>query len=1194
MPRTHDSLIKVSFASIACFLFAGFLQGQVFEPEVTDAFISNRTIDLGKPVGVITGGASVSAAGGASYTVPIHVPPGTNGMQPTVSLSYNSQGGDGPLGWGWALAATSVIARGGQDWYHDGASIGVTNSAKDRFIADGQRLVKTSAGNYGAAGTQYDTEQAQFSSYTAQGTFGAGPDWFSVVTKGGVYMEYGHTSNSKILGVGGSSVSAWFLNKVQDAFGNYWTYTYSNDDAEQILTRIDYTGNDVASITPYNSIEFSYSTRPDKNETFVRGLSGMKTSHLIASISVKAEGVLAKQYLFNYSYRDIAKSYLREIIEIGSDATQLNTTIFKYDSPSAHVLEEETSNIGTTGNDWSTADIDGDGDSEIIITPFFEDEGVKYHTSLSVYRRNSFGTFVESWQTALDASTQVVFNQSALQALWGNIMGSTQSVTQSLTPNLTHDMNGDGRDDIVLQKIELDNDGHYRLKTITILESNTTDATGFVANTFSFPISFGLQDYDVVYPYTFRSSIPGDFNGDGKGDLLVLLSNEQVYRAFLYSPYAGLVAAEVSMPIGAGVLVQAAANIPLDMDGDGAQEIMMIPFNPAQPTRVYKLKFSTYFQCEEIYNGSFPSIDHDFFPGDFNGDGKVDFLSDYDEQGSWNISYSTGNNFHSVPFTQFQAIVQLGEFLQWPDIVAVADFNGDGKSDICHGRPDDNIVDVLYSRGLGSQFLHRAFTPNSYIGNAGSLLVNWGFLPAVVSDVNGDGRMEVLCTGSGNGLRMLHFDPMLHERSLTKVANGMGAVTQFNYGFMTESDVHTRGSAYAWPHGDTQVPFEIVKEMISPDGIGGSTATNYNYVGAVANRTGRGFMGYRQRFTASPTANALVVEQQEMDPNYHIALPDSRQAYRLDNLELLSSTVQDVYLQPLGNLQDHRFFPKLQSAVELNALSGATTTVVNSTWDSFGNITGSVKNTNNIEIETTTTTYVTAGPSSVPSRPQHVSVSNTRGSEPTVQRQSWANYDATTGAVTSTTDFYGTSEPVTISYEYWTPGNLKQKITSYPLLAAAERPVEKFKYESNYRFVSSHKNVLYENGLFVDVLEQYTTDPKWGKPLSYLSPDGLTTLMNYDGFGRLIETQVPHIAGSPRFAITNQYAWTINSPNEYYSVTTIDPGGADRIEVKDLLGRTVKLLREGFNAQTVTATTEFNSRGEVIRETVVSGKSLKV
>jgi RHS repeat-associated protein len=302
-------------------------------------------------------------------------------------------------------------------------------------------------------------------------------------------------------------------------------------------------------------------------------------------------------------------------------------------------------------------------------------------------------------------------------------------------------------------------------------------------------------------------------------------------------------------------------------------------------------------------------------------------------------------------------------------------------------------------------------------------------------------------------------------------------------------------------------------------------------------------------------------------------------------MELLSNAVFDTYLQPVGNLGDRRYFPQLLSTVELNALAGTTSSIVNTNWDSFGNVTGIVKNTNGIEVETTTTTYVAAGPSSVPSRPQHVSVSNTRGSEPTVQRQSWANYDATTGAVTSTTDFYGTSEPVTTSYEYWTPGNLKQKITSYPLLAIAERPVEMFKYETKYRFVSSHKNVLYENGLFVDVEEKFTTDPMWGEPLSYLSSDGLTTLMSYDGFGRLIETQVPHIAGSPRFAITNQYAWTINSPNEYFSVTTIDPRGADRIEVKDLLGRTVKTLTEGFNSQTVIATTEFNSRGEVMRET---------
>ncbi|WP_278008782.1 SpvB/TcaC N-terminal domain-containing protein [Flavobacterium gyeonganense] len=41
---------------------------------------------------------AVTLSGGASYTIPIAVPPGINGVVPQISLSYNSQSGVGSAG----------------------------------------------------------------------------------------------------------------------------------------------------------------------------------------------------------------------------------------------------------------------------------------------------------------------------------------------------------------------------------------------------------------------------------------------------------------------------------------------------------------------------------------------------------------------------------------------------------------------------------------------------------------------------------------------------------------------------------------------------------------------------------------------------------------------------------------------------------------------------------------------------------------------------------------------------------------------------------------------------------------------------------------------------------------------------------------------------------------------------------------
>jgi hypothetical protein len=179
----------------------------LYQPEVTASFLANRTIDVSRPVGVVEGTPAVTGSGGAAYTIPLVVAPGTQGVQPSLGLVYNSQSGDGPLGWGWQLSGLSAITRTGTDWYHENGSPlvrGLDYGSNDRFLIDGERLVGTS-GNYGANNSTYDTEQAAFSVYTSYGSTGgnSGPLWFSVVTKAGMYMEFGGTPDSRINGNGG-------------------------------------------------------------------------------------------------------------------------------------------------------------------------------------------------------------------------------------------------------------------------------------------------------------------------------------------------------------------------------------------------------------------------------------------------------------------------------------------------------------------------------------------------------------------------------------------------------------------------------------------------------------------------------------------------------------------------------------------------------------------------------------------------------------------------------------------------------------------------------------------------------------------------------------------------------------------------------------------------------------------------------
>ncbi|MBP5346347.1 MAG: hypothetical protein J6Y99_09040, partial [Bacteroidales bacterium] len=83
-------------------------------------------------VGSLGGTIDIGAMGGLSYTIPLDVPIGIKGMQPSISISYNNQSGNGLLGWGWDLNATSSITRTGQTLYHDGQMTAANLSKNDR------------------------------------------------------------------------------------------------------------------------------------------------------------------------------------------------------------------------------------------------------------------------------------------------------------------------------------------------------------------------------------------------------------------------------------------------------------------------------------------------------------------------------------------------------------------------------------------------------------------------------------------------------------------------------------------------------------------------------------------------------------------------------------------------------------------------------------------------------------------------------------------------------------------------------------------------------------------------------------------------------------------------------------------------------------------------------------------------------
>jgi len=60
-------------------------------------------------VGATAGELGVSPSGSATYSIPVAVPAGTTGLQPKITLQYDSLAGNGPAGMGWSIVRHSPL-----------------------------------------------------------------------------------------------------------------------------------------------------------------------------------------------------------------------------------------------------------------------------------------------------------------------------------------------------------------------------------------------------------------------------------------------------------------------------------------------------------------------------------------------------------------------------------------------------------------------------------------------------------------------------------------------------------------------------------------------------------------------------------------------------------------------------------------------------------------------------------------------------------------------------------------------------------------------------------------------------------------------------------------------------------------------------------------------------------------------------
>ena len=1139
MKSLHSSRIFSLLGFVTLVLNGLLAQTKVtYLPAYTDATLATKSISTALPVGSTAGAADVSGTGGASYTIPLVVPMGTNGVVPQLALSYNSQGGDGPVGMGWQIAGSSVITRTGQNPYFDGRARGMDLSLNDRYALDGMRLL-TKSGSYGGDGTTYATEAESFGTITSKGVSGNGPTWFEVVSKDGTIMEYGNTADSR-WPESSTTKMMWKLSKIRYRDGNYITFNYSHNGEDWILKEVKYTGNSITGLAPYNKVQFDYLDRTDMNRRYEMDYP-LRNKYLLTQITVTVDGgVSFKKYNFNYASTS-GHSMLRELTEVGADNSSLNSTIFQYgDVPTAF----QTSSSGIVAGssvDLISGDFDADGYSDLLAASYFYDDGQqsrKFHTDFKIYKRTA------SSSTMTLAATQVLASNSVLRN------------TSTHKQFYVSDFNGDGADDVVITRMTY-GASYHTLLGVDIYTSNGL-GTAFSKTTVAAP--------DLWNELNVKGNIlfPGDYNGDGIQDLLLLAKRATTTtndQAFIY--YGGSstsftnVGQSGTYQISEKAWAGADKVLTGDFDGDGATDLFVVA---GGKTEIYRLNGSSF---EVFFSGTYPHKDFDYFLAEFNGDGKTDFLTHTIGTTNWHKLLFTGTRFVATPVSFNHTPRYTNAYSD--DKMTIADVNGDGKTDIVHGWAyfeggvaSTSRIDVYTSAHDGFKYAQYSFKRPL------------GFSPPQVFDFNGDGRAEIIDRSNYQSpFDIFQFNKEGKELQLKKVKNGVGHVTEWVYKCMNEAgSFYTRGALSTAEIHNVQLPIYLTYELRRDNGIGSTSNMRYIYEEAKIHRKGKGFLGIRKITAEDMSMGMRTVQELSFNTTYNTAAPYRSTTYLVSNSLLLQQVTQTMELVSMGT---KRYFLRTNSISHNHALEGYTSTDTYS-YDTYGNVTQHTS-ANGIENTVTATVYAALGSAGtpVPARPTSVSVTNTRTGQSSYTVTTTYGYNSL-GQLTSQVDFLGKPKSVSTTYGYDNLGYRKTTtIGPVGLIARTSTTV----YDSKGRYPVTVTDPI-------GLITTYQYDYRWGSPTKVTTPDGLATTSIYDAYGRRTSSTLPD-----GYTIGESYGWAVSSTDRTVSYyLRQDPGQADVKVWYDVLGRDKKRQTEGFGGAWATEIWTYDTKGNQATSTL--------
>ena len=920
---------RLSF--IICLIFASlFLYGQETDITLPSGEFGGFNAQDDGVVGAIGGTVDVSAMGGGIYSIPIIVPEGINGIQPKLSISYNSQSGNGLMGWGWNLGGLSAITRTGQCMFYDDTITNV-DFENDRFLLDGQRLMLVNNVPYGGDCAEYKTEidgMNRIVSYTCDTT--SGPAMFTVWLANGNIAYYGSRYDSRIGLKKHNDVCLWLLDSVVDRNGNYMSYHYFRGNIMYYLDNIVYTGNKTNDtlVSPQYKVQFIYEQgeRLDKEQCFVENYSLWQTK-LLTGIKVYHLPTVTLQHQYDFDYDELGLypnqySYgqYSSPEQLAYYYNRLKTIVFSkgdyhynptriewgendYKETNNRQMHVVTQNIGNDQSSYDffnekikfSGDFNGDGLTDIVVYENGTPDRARIYINQGNYRT----------QEQNQLHTKLRFRQLPY---FIQLNDNTDWIYMA-------DFNGDGLDDLLC--LSRDRSGIFRDKIYL---------TGYFARLDHGEVVFdSIPTEDSYYKIkkTYAEAIlVGDFLGEGKCQFYMQCydsskNEEEIEDAYLFIYNNGVFCKQLHC---ANFALDAEKFTAADFNGDGVTEIIYSSRDHENCKMVKLVKENVVnlfdiFHFQEIHDFSNGlTYWHKIFPGDFNGDGHIDMLTyvpgPNGSTGSWQINLFKGDRLEYPSYSIDAEDIGIGDpgnhsFSLHNRLnsdfafIEVADMNGDGKSDI-----------VLKRWSGGNDVLRVLYAPLRRINGD----TRFADIQEYSVNLNGDDNDQTACVGNffGTESACIAFTtlawsrvPISNRYGVHCITDGMGNRTGFSFDYLTHNPLNS-DNIYTLINPGTNlgnniyhiaIPLKAVKEIKVDNAYSSSVPiarTHYSYTNAFAHRKGRGFLGFEstisERAIGSVTKSKTVTDSeiQSMD-NLCLAMPSTTKVYDEHNY-LLSDT----------------------------------------------------------------------------------------------------------------------------------------------------------------------------------------------------------------------------------------------------------------------------------------------------------------